>query len=153
MNNYTSIFTEKSSLTIDSKGKILNLTLNNGNRERTIIKANPFDPFFSSGNYLLFPWVNRLKTNKIKFKELETVINPIAKDSNNLALHGLIANSERDFTVLEESETESKIEFQPKEQLKNFPSLKEIFVLKHDSIEFQIQFSNISNSNQYFSFG
>ena len=90
-------------ITIQNKSSELNINLEKGgqiekllltlpNSKKTISVIKPFDEnenFFLSGNFLMYPWVNRIENTTNQSAEKKITISPIQQDSNNFAIHGL----------------------------------------------------------------
>lgn len=148
------------------KAKLIKLIL----KGITIIDQNDNEEkeFLSTGSYLMYPWVGRIK-NEEKIVELiktenshlrtkEVSINFPFKDSskNNFPLHGFFANSDReilkhdsDVLVFSSVVSENNI-------IKNcFPDFVETFKILEDRLEVSTSFKNSSNNNcpQYFAYG
>jgi galactose mutarotase-like enzyme len=124
--------------------------------------------FLSSGSYLMYPWVGRIKHDekivdliKTENSHLQTKqisVNFPFKDSskNNFPLHGFFANSdreilkhERDIVIFSSVVSENNI-------IKNcFPDFVETFKILEDRLEVYSTFKNSSNNNcpQYFAYG
>ncbi|MBM9590019.1 aldose 1-epimerase [Leptospira sp. 201903075] len=109
----------------------------------------PPDPFFASGSFLMFPWVNRLEPNPWAREPFYPSTHWLT-DGNGIPLHGLYHNLPRHLVKEELSEKESYAEFemeipsvwkgtflskiQIKECYRLFPSeLKIIYRLVNDS--------------------
>lgn len=139
--------TNKSELRLSLKlgGKILSLKL----LDHTIIEgtSNP-DNFCDNGNFLMFPWNSRLQSNQISNKSLfkkEFTITPIFKDHNNIALHGLVANAERELIKQDENLIKLKIKnidsiIKENQFMSLMPDVFETFVLTENSLTIITEF-------------
>ncbi|WP_016750546.1 aldose 1-epimerase [Leptospira kirschneri] len=88
-------------------------------RELEIISGyNISEPFFSSGSYLMYPWVNRHTDDRIRLGEewisLSSIIN---KDKNGYPIHGLGFAWKR--KVLQKTEDSIQFELSPEKELLN----------------------------------
>jgi len=68
------------------------------------------DPFFASGSFLMFPWVNRLEPNPWAREPFYPSIHWLT-DGNGIPLHGLYHNLPRTLAREKVSDTESTCEF------------------------------------------
>ena len=114
-------------LNLDLGGQIERLTLKHPRLDKKIPVILPYDPnqsFFQSGNFLMYPWVNRLESNKISIVGRKYTIEPLEKDSSNRPIHGLYFNKKR--RLIELKKESARIE--PLEVNPKFPQFIESFV-------------------------
>ncbi|TGM01166.1 aldose 1-epimerase [Leptospira jelokensis] len=76
-----------------------------GSTVSVVAGHKPPDPFFASGSFLMFPWVNRLEPNPWAREPFYPSVHWLT-DGNGISLHGLFHNLPR--FVLEEKETDQK---------------------------------------------
>jgi len=116
------------------------------------------DPFFASGSFLMFPWVNRLEPNPWARDPFYPSTHWLT-DGNGLPLHGLYHNLPR---ILEEenlSDTESWAKFSfilPKEwdgTTLSKTKVSEVFILTETELKIQYIIKNESDSHFSFALG
>ncbi|MDX1960835.1 MAG: aldose 1-epimerase [Leptospiraceae bacterium] len=138
-----------------SSGKLTSLVLESKLSHRTIKLINSYhENFFLSGSFLMYPWVNRLSTDKIEFEEKNFLIDPILKDETGKPIHGLYFRTTRviqgDIQISEEF---IEVIIRPEKFHPEFPEFIEKYILKTNSIEVELEFSNRTDNSQYFSVG
>ncbi len=139
-------------LNLDSGGQVERLTLKHPRSDKkiaVILPYNPTQPFFQSGNFLMYPWVNRLESNKIAVLGRKITIDPLEADTKNRPIHGLYFNKKR--RLIEVRKDSARIE--PIEVNANFPQFIESFVLENSSLTIRTEFYNSSGSIQEFAYG
>ena len=153
---FYNINTLKSRLKINltQGGKIESLTLNSQktNHTKEIIQNNN-DNFFLSGSYILYPYVNRIESSTISYKNLNIKLKDFFKDNNNYPIHGLYFNSKRKIIFEKLGSDESILSIQAETFFPEFPEFKETFILRENSLEIITKFINKSENIQYFSYG
>ena len=109
------IQTSNSKLIINLKygGKIESLTLfSQKTKLSKEIIQNKNENFFLSGSYLLYPYVNRIESNNISYKNFNIKIQDYFKDNNNYPIHGLYFNTKRKIIDEKLSSNESSLTIQ-----------------------------------------
>ena len=106
-----------------------------------ILPYDPKKPFFLSGNYLLFPWVNRISLFPKEFGNRESVP---AKDGNGIPVHGLVFDAQ--WTVLQKREDFVTLQC----NLKIPESITEIAMsltisIAEKSVAYDLEITNLSN--------
>lgn len=143
---------QNSSLILDLKNgaqiEKLELETEKGKVFSVINKFNPKD-FFLGGNFLMFPWVNRILEERFFFQNKEINLSPKKKDSNGLSIHGNFFEMERKIIELKKNE----LLLEPISYQNNFPKFIESFFLGKNFCEFKIEFHNDSSEEQIFAFG
>jgi galactose mutarotase-like enzyme len=156
INMLSNINTSNSNLKINlaNGGKIESLTLSSLKTKisKEIIQ-NKNENFFLSGSYLLYPFVNRIESNTISYKNLNIKIEDTIKDNNNFPIHGLYFNSKRKIIHEKLGFDESILTIQADSFHKAFPEFIETFILRENSLEIITNFINKSPNIQYFSYG
>jgi galactose mutarotase-like enzyme len=154
------IRTPRSSLELDDKegAKITNLTLSLGKEKYTIIESIAGSDFYLSGNYLLYPWVNRISSKNISYihtdgNRLDCELVPEMSDSNGFPSHGLYTKKNRRIVLKEETIDRVSVILEPTEWDFRFPYFQEEFNLYVDRLVIKTVFENRSNSPQFFSYG
>jgi aldose 1-epimerase len=97
----------------------------------------------------MYPWVNRLESNKISILGKKITIDPLEEDTSNRPIHGLYFNKKR--RLIEVRKDSARIE--PVETNPNFPQFIESFVLENSSLTIRTEFYNPTNSIQEFAYG
>ncbi len=139
-------------INLDLGGQVDRLTLKHPRSDKKIPVILPFDPthpFFLSGNFLMYPWVNRLESNQISILGKKITIDPLEQDTSNRPIHGLYFNKKR--RLIEVKKNSARIE--PIEVNANFPQFIESFVLEDSSLTVRTEFYNPTNSIQEFAYG
>ena len=150
-------------ITIQNKSSELNINLEKGgqiekllltlpNSKKTISVIKPFDEnenFFLSGNFLMYPWVNRIENTTIQSAEKKITISPIQQDSNNFAIHGLYFNQKRNKVAV----TEHSAEIIPSTFNSFFPEFTETYLLEESSLTIKTTFYNPTSDIQEFAYG
>ncbi len=154
------ISTPRSSLEIEDKegAKITNLTLSLGKEKFTVIESIEGLDFYLSGNYLLYPWVNRISSKRISYQHpngnrLDCDLIPEMMDSNGFPSHGLYTKKPRRVVLKEETIDRSTVVLEPIEFDPRFPHFQEEWNLYIDRLVIRTIFTNGSNSPQFFSYG
>lgn len=106
-------------------GRLTHVTLG-GN---TVLTQN--EDGLGAGNYLMYPWVNRVEKNPF-------TIESEYKDGNNIPLHGLFVNNNREITVKPLSANSIIVEMMPSLSVEGVPQFKEFYELKHNSLTIRI---------------
>ncbi len=139
-------------LNLEKGGQIEELMLKNNSSERLISVILPFNKegnFFLSGNFLMYPWVNRLEKNQINVEEKQISIEPLATNPEFHPIHGLFFNKSR--KVIEIKKNFVKLE--PIEVNSNFAHFTESFTLEENSLRIRTDFYNTTNDIQEFAYG
>lgn len=139
-------------LNLDLGGQVERLTLKHPRLDKKIPVILPYDPslpFFQSGNFLMYPWVNRLESNKITVVGRKITIDPLEKDSTDRPIHGLYFNKRR--RLIELKKDSARIE--PIEVNPKFPQFIESFVLEDNSLTIRTEFYNPTDNIQEFAYG
>lgn len=139
-------------INLDLGGQVERLTLKNPRSDKKIPVILPYDktqPFFLSGNFLMYPWVNRLESNQISILGKKITIDPLEQDTSNRPIHGLYFNKRR--RLIEVKKDSARIE--PIEINRNFPQFTESFVLEDSSLTIRTEFHNPTSSIQEFAYG
>ena len=139
-------------LNLDLGGQVERLTLKHPKSDKKIPVILPYNPaasFFQSGNFLMYPWVNRLESNKLTVLGKKITIDPIEADSKNRPIHGLYFNKKR--RLIEIRKDFARVE--PMEVNPNFPQFIESFTLEENSLTIRTEFFNASNNLQEFAYG
>ncbi|TGL47260.1 aldose 1-epimerase [Leptospira kemamanensis] len=76
-----------------------------GSTVSVVAGHKPPDPFFASGSFLMFPWVNRLEPNPWARDPFYPSVHWLT-DGNGISLHGLFHNLPR--VILEETQSDEK---------------------------------------------
>lgn len=139
-------------LNLDHGAQITKLSLRHPKSGKKIPVVFPFDQskgFFLSGNFLMYPWVNRLESDKINVAGKTITIEPIERDNHNQPIHGLYFNKKR--RLIEVKKNSARIELT--EANKNFPQLIETYTLEDNYLLIQTEFYNPSMQIQEFAYG
>lgn len=139
-------------LNLSQGGQIEELLLKHPTSEKLISVILPFNEkenFFLSGNFIMFPWVNRLESNILEISENQTLIEPLKIDSVNHPIHGLYFNIERKLIQLENK----SVKIEPISFNDTFPSFTETYYLEEQSLRIRTEFFNHTNKIQKFSYG
>lgn len=156
----------KSPLILETKSSRLHLDLENGGSIRKlsltsskskstkeIISKDDAKDFFLSGSYLLYPWVNRIASRFINYKNQKILLENALCDTNDYPIHGLFFKSKRNLVKYEETNEESYVYLSSETSHPKFPELSEAFLLYQDRLQIITTFHNTSNSPQFFSYG
>jgi len=139
-------------LNLEKGAQIEELLLEDNSSDRLISVILPYnkeDNFFLSGNFLMYPWVNRLKTKQIKVGEKQISIEPLASNPEDHPIHGLYFNKPR--KVIEIKKNFVKLE--PASVNSNFPHFTESFTLEENSLLIRTDFYNTTKDIQEFAYG
>ncbi|HMV44884.1 MAG TPA: hypothetical protein PK079_24670 [Leptospiraceae bacterium] len=139
-------------LNLDQGAQINKLSLRHPKTGKKIPVVSPFDPnksFFLSGNFLMFPWVNRLESDKLKIVGKTISIEPLEKDTHSQPIHGLYFNKKR--RLIEVRKNSAHIELT--EVNPNFPQLSETYTLEDNYLSIQTEIHNPSSQIQEFAYG
>lgn len=116
------------------------------------------DPFFASGSFLMFPWVNRLEPNPWAREPFYPSVNWLT-DGNGIPLHGLYHNLPRVLVKEKLGETESYAEFEIetpdswKGTLLSQIKVKECYLLRENSLTIVYHLENHSDTDLPFALG
>jgi aldose 1-epimerase len=156
----------KPSFLLETKSSRLHLDLENGGSIRKllltslkskttkeIISKDDTKDFFLSGSYLLYPWVNRIASRFINFKNQKILLENALCDTNDYPIHGLFFKSKRTLVKFEETNEYSYVTITSETFHPKFPELSETFLLYQDKLQIVTTFNNTTNSPQYFSYG
>ncbi|MDF3818312.1 aldose 1-epimerase [Leptospira sp. 96542] len=116
------------------------------------------DPFFASGSFLMFPWVNRLEPNPWAREPFYPSTHWLT-DGNGISLHGLYHNLPRFIEKEILSDTESYAEFSIeipeswKGSLLSKIQIRECYVLHENELIIQYKLKNNSNDEFPFALG
>ncbi|HMV76916.1 MAG TPA: aldose 1-epimerase [Leptospiraceae bacterium] len=150
------IRTESSFLELDLQngGRILCLELISlKGRRRKVIWADPALDFFFSGSFLMFPWVNRLESDRFNINGNRIEIEPVLKDEAGYPIHGLYFKSERRCVSVSEGIESSEIIIEPIQTDSLFPSFRETFSLERSRLTVSLEVFGSSDKEMYFSAG
>jgi aldose 1-epimerase len=139
-------------LNLDLGGQVERLTLKHPKTDKkipVILPYNSSENFFHSGNFLMYPWVNRLESNKLTVLGKKLTIDPLEVDTKNRPIHGLYFNKKR--RLIELKKDSARIE--PIESTPYFPKFIESFVLEENSLTIRTEFFNASDNIQEFAYG
>lgn len=139
----------KLSLNIEKGAQIESLEFSILNSFSVIQPFNDSKSFFLSGNFLLYPWVNRLEKQEIVLKDKIFSLENSTKDELSRPIHGLYFDKKRKIISL--SKNTAIIE--PIEFLEEFPQFQETYRLNENQLSIKIEFTNKSSLVQEFSFG
>jgi len=116
------------------------------------------DPFFASGSFLMFPWVNRLEPNPWAHPPFYPSTNWLT-DGNGVSLHGLFHNLNRKILSESESGKGSTVSFGfelPEEWKDSFLgkiNLTETYILTDHELKIRYQVTNHSEEDISFALG
>ncbi len=148
-----SILNHKSKLELDLKNgaqiEKLELETESGKLISVVSKFDKTKDFFLTGNFLMFPWVNRLEKDIIKFNNQNIFLNPKKKDQNGFLIHGNFFDKKREIINLKNK----FLSIKPILYQENFPIFRENYFLEKNFCEFEIEFFNSSDIEQIFAFG
>lgn len=139
-------------INLDMGGQVERLTLKHPKSDRKIPVILPFNPnlsFFQTGNFLMYPWVNRLESSKISILGRKITIEPKEIDSKNHPIHGLYFNQKR--RLIDVKKDSAHIE--PTQFNSDFPHFTESFVLDNSSLTIRTEFYNPTDHIQEFAYG
>ncbi len=141
----------KLALDIMQGAQILELKLEVKNSSLDVILAfDSKNDFFRSGNFLMFPWVNRLENDELRLNDrLPILLNPKKRDSNGLPIHGNFFDAKRKLIAIRQN----SITLSAEKFAEDFPEFTETFYLEKNSLSIEIEFFNPSNTDMFFSFG
>lgn len=149
----SSLINHNSKLVLDLKngGQIekLELETQSGKILSVISCFDSNKDFFLSGNFLMFPWVNRLEKDTFQNKNHKTYLSPEKKDSNGFLIHGNFFKKTREIIDMKKN----FVSIKPIIYQDNFPIFRENFFLDRNFCEFEIELLNISNEEEIFAFG
>ena len=153
-------------LMIETKSSRLHLDLENGGSIRKliltslkskttkeIISKDDTKDFFLSGSYILYPWVNRIASRFINYKNQKILLDTALCDTNDYPIHGLFFKSKRNLVKVEETNDYSYASITSETFHPKFPLLSEDFFLYEDRLQIVTTFQNTTNSPQFFSYG
>jgi aldose 1-epimerase len=142
-------------LDLENGGSIRKLILTSSKSKSTkeIISKDDAKDFFLSGSYLLYPWVNRIASRFINYKNQKILLENALCDTNDYPIHGLFFKSKRNLVKYEETNEESYVYLSSETSHPKFPELSEAFLLYQDRLQIITTFHNTSNSPQFFSYG
>ena len=144
----------KLKINLTNGGKIESLTLSSKKTKSSKeIIQNKNEIFFLSGSYLLYPYVNRLESDKINYKNFNIKLQDCFKDNNNYPIHGFYFNTKRKIINEISTSNESRLTIQAESFHHSFPEFNETFILRENSLEIITNFINKSSNIQYFSYG
>jgi len=125
-------------------------------KAHTIVDDPTGDDFhLGGGSYLMFPWVNRLRSHEIHLKDKTLPLEAQFKDGNGTILHGLYARTPR--KVIQQAE--NILEVSPEDSYKlfdeHFPNFCEKFILEEDRLRVETVFDGDSSKKYplYFAYG
>ncbi|WP_246051915.1 aldose 1-epimerase [Leptospira idonii] len=116
------------------------------------------DPFFASGSFLMFPWVNRLDPNPWAKEPFYPSVHWLT-DGNGIPSHGLYHNLPRDLIFEMESDSRSEAHFSfrlPdswKDTILSEIRVTESFVLTDHELKVRYRLENLSGKDFPFSLG
>ncbi len=120
---------------------------------KEIITQDESQDFFLSGSYLLYPWVNRIASRFIQYRQKSILLDPPVCDANEYPIHGLFFSTKRIPLKVEETDLESSVLLSSDWNHPKFPVLTETFTLYPDRLQILTKFENTTTSTQYFSYG
>ncbi|MCE9498986.1 MAG: aldose 1-epimerase [Leptospira sp.] len=152
-------------ITLGNNGSIFRLDLENGGQWKDLKLVHPdsgrpvpvirgFDkslPFFSTGCFLMFPFVNRLESDLIRVENGNYTLCDYTKDGRGFPVHGLVHSSPRKIT----DKTDTSVTISPitSPDPEYFPCFEEKFTLFGNSLKVETFFENRSARVQQFSYG
>ncbi|TGN16780.1 aldose 1-epimerase [Leptospira ilyithenensis] len=145
----------------DSGGQWINLILSSPvdfSQLSVIAGYKSPDPFFASGSFLMFPWVNRLKPNPWAVAPFYPSIHWLT-DGNGVSLHGLFHNLNRKILSESHSDMSSIVSFGfelPVEWKNCFLEsidLTETYILTDHELKIRYQIENHSEEDFSFALG
>jgi galactose mutarotase-like enzyme len=123
---------------IETKSSRLHLDLENGGSIRKLIltslkskttkeikSKDDTKDFFLSGSYLLYPWVNRIASRFINFKNQKILLENALCDTNDYPIHGLFFKYKRTLVKFEETNEYSYVTITSETFHPKFPLLSE----------------------------
>lgn len=135
--------------------KLILTDLKTGKTHVVISDSTGDDNHLGGGSYLMYPWVNRLRSTEIKLKDDKLTVEPKFKDGNGLPLHGLFANTPR--KVVQEAENILEVStvdsYKPYDA--HFPNFCEKFILEEDRLHIETVFDGDSSKKYplHFAYG
>ncbi len=140
--------------------KFNNINNNNtscNHKEIFILKNNDKENFLNDGSFLMFPWVGRINNNNYlkNFSQILAENFPF-KDPNGFPLHGFLASLPR--KIIKSSKNSVTFSFIESnivnEIFKFFPKIIEKYTLFENKLILELEFENLSNTNnQFFNYG
>lgn len=135
---------------IDSSrgGKLRKLILTNPKTKKThtIIDDQSGDDYFlCGGSFFLYPWVGRIRSAEIDFKDKKLTVEPLTKDPNGMPIHGLYFNTPRKIIQQAENILELTTQDSYKPYDEYFPNFCEKFILEEDRLRIENVFDGDSS--------
>jgi aldose 1-epimerase len=147
----TQLKTKQSRLYFDleTTGRLSSLEFLHNSRFLPVLQFDSQLDFYLSGNFLMFPWVNRLSQSNILIGGKLHRLKGFESDGNGFPIHGLYQKAPRRLL----SQTENSLSFEPLTVVPEFPHFRETYTLLEQALVVRTEFWNESTEIQSFAYG